>query len=101
MLATMYKAPGIGLAAPQVGVMLRMAVVDIQKDDQQDPMVLINPQIVAESADLATREEGCLSLPNQYADVDPPGAHQAALDGAGWQQAGDGGGRPAGHLHSA
>jgi peptide deformylase len=72
MLATMYKAPGIGLAAPQVGVMLRMAVVDIQKDDKQDPMVLINPEIVAQSADLATREEGCLSLPNQYADVTRP-----------------------------
>jgi peptide deformylase len=72
MLATMYKAPGIGLAAPQVGVMLRMAVVDIQKDDKQDPMVLINPEIVAQSSELATREEGCLSLPNQYAEVTRP-----------------------------
>jgi peptide deformylase len=72
MLATMYKAPGIGLAAPQIGVMLRMAVVDLQKDDQPDPMVLINPEIVAQSTELSTREEGCLSLPNQYADVTRP-----------------------------
>lgn len=85
MLTTMYKAPGIGLAAPQVGVMLRMAVVDIQKDDKQDPMVLINPQIVAESNELATREEGCLSLPNQYADVTRPARIKLrwlALDGS-------------------
>jgi peptide deformylase len=85
MLATMYKAPGIGLAAPQVGVMLRMAVVDIQKDDKQDPMVLINPEIVAQSTDLATREEGCLSLPNQYADVTRPARIKLrwlALDGS-------------------
>jgi peptide deformylase len=85
MLATMYKAPGIGLAAPQVGVLLRMAVVDIQKDDQQDPMVLINPEIVAESNELATREEGCLSLPNQYADVTRPARIKVrwlALDGS-------------------
>ncbi|MBO1075329.1 peptide deformylase [Roseomonas marmotae] len=72
MLATMYKAPGIGLAAPQVGVMLRMAVVDIQKDDKQEPLVLINPEIVARSTELSTREEGCLSLPDQYAEVTRP-----------------------------
>ncbi len=72
MLATMYKAPGIGLAAPQVGQLLRMAVVDIQKEDQREPLVLVNPEIVAESADTFTREEGCLSLPGQYADVTRP-----------------------------
>ncbi len=85
MLATMYKAPGIGLAAPQVGVMLRMAVVDIQKDDKRDPLVLINPEIVAESSEQATREEGCLSLPNQYADVTRPARIKLrwlALDGS-------------------
>lgn len=85
MLATMYKAPGIGLAAPQVGVMLRMAVVDIQKDDKQDPMVLINPEIIAQSTELSTREEGCLSLPNQYADVTRPARIKlrwTALDGS-------------------
>ena len=85
MLATMYKAPGIGLAAPQVGVLLRMAVVDLQKDDKRDPLVLINPEIVAESSEMATREEGCLSLPNQYADVTRPARIKLrwlALDGS-------------------
>ncbi len=72
MLATMYKAPGIGLAAPQVGSLLRLCVVDIQKDDVLTPMVLVNPEIVAVSKDLHTREEGCLSLPGQYADVTRP-----------------------------
>ena len=72
MLDAMYKAPGIGLAAPQVGAMLRMFVVDIQKGDQPDPMVLVNPEIVAVSQELAEREEGCLSLPGQYADVTRP-----------------------------
>jgi peptide deformylase len=72
MLATMYRAPGIGLAAPQVGEMLRLVVIDIHLDDQPDPMVLVNPEIVAASQEIATREEGCLSLPNQFADVTRP-----------------------------
>lgn len=72
MLATMYKAPGIGLAAPQIGSLLRLAVVDIQKDDERHPLVLVNPEIVAASQELATREEGCLSLPGQYAEVTRP-----------------------------
>ncbi len=72
MFATMYQAPGIGLAAPQVGVGLRFAVVDLMPDDKPAPIVLINPEIVAQSEELATREEGCLSLPGQYADVTRP-----------------------------
>jgi peptide deformylase len=72
MFATMYAAPGIGLAAPQVGVNLRLAVIDLMPDDKPAPMVLVNPEIVAASAELATREEGCLSLPGQYADVTRP-----------------------------
>jgi peptide deformylase len=72
MLATMYKAPGIGLAAPQIGELLRLIVVDIRPDEKPAPMVLLNPEIVAESQELSTREEGCLSLPNQYADVTRP-----------------------------
>ncbi|MFC7475992.1 peptide deformylase [Dankookia sp. GCM10030260] len=72
MLDAMYKAPGIGLAAPQVGSLLRLFVVDIQKGDKPDPMVLVNPEIVAVSEELAEREEGCLSLPGQYADVTRP-----------------------------
>ncbi|WP_198377628.1 peptide deformylase [Neoroseomonas rubea] len=72
MLATMYAAPGIGLAAPQVGEMLRLVVIDLQKDEQRQPMVLVNPEIVAASREAATREEGCLSLPGQHADVTRP-----------------------------
>jgi peptide deformylase len=72
MFTTMYQAPGIGLAAPQVGVGLRFAVVDLMPDDKPEPIVLINPDVVARSKELATREEGCLSLPGQYADVTRP-----------------------------
>lgn len=72
MLSAMYKAPGIGLAAPQVGVGLRLVVIDLMAGETPDPLVLVNPEIVAVSEDLATREEGCLSLPGQYADVTRP-----------------------------
>ncbi len=72
MLATMYDAPGIGLAAPQVGVGLRLVVIDLGADEKPAPMTLVNPQIVAASAERAIREEGCLSLPGQYADVARP-----------------------------
>jgi len=72
MLATMYKAPGIGLAAPQVGELLRLIVIDVHPDDKAVPLVLVNPEIMATSKELATREEGCLSLPNQFADVTRP-----------------------------
>jgi len=72
MFATMYDAPGIGLAAPQVGVGLRLAVVDLMPGDKNEPIVLINPSIVAASTEMAVREEGCLSLPGQYADVERP-----------------------------
>jgi peptide deformylase len=72
MFATMYNAPGIGLAAPQVGVNLRLAVVDLMTDDVPDPLVLVNPAVVAVSDAWVTREEGCLSVPGQYADVSRP-----------------------------
>jgi peptide deformylase len=72
MFATMYRAPGIGLAGPQVGTGLRVAVVDLAPDDIRHPIALINPQVIAASDELATREEGCLSLPGQYADVTRP-----------------------------
>lgn len=72
MFATMYNAPGIGLAAPQVAELLRVIVVDIHPDDKKQPYCLINPEIVAASPELATREEGCLSIPNQYAEVTRP-----------------------------
>ena len=72
LFATMYAAPGIGLAAPQVGVGLRLAVIDLRPEDRPAPIVLINPSVVAASAETATHEEGCLSLPNQYADITRP-----------------------------
>lgn len=72
MFAAMYQAPGIGLAAPQVGLGLRFAIVDLGEEDQRRPLVLVNPEITAESETLAAREEGCLSLPNQYAEVVRP-----------------------------
>ena len=72
MFDAMYEAPGIGLAAPQVGVDLRLVVLDLMADNTPHPMVLINPQIVVVSDEWATREEGCLSVPNQYADVSRP-----------------------------
>jgi peptide deformylase len=72
MFASMYQAPGIGLAAPQIGLSLRMAVIDLMANDTRDPLVLVNPEIIASSTELATREEGCLSLPNQFAEVIRP-----------------------------
>ena len=72
MLETMYDAPGIGLAATQVGVMKRVLVMDCIKDGPPEPMVLINPAVIWSSEDVATYEEGCLSIPDQYADVTRP-----------------------------
>ncbi|KNG94753.1 peptide deformylase [Pseudaestuariivita atlantica] len=74
MLETMYAAPGIGLAAPQVGVTDRMIVMDCVKDDDAParPMVLVNPQVLASSDEQNTYEEGCLSIPEQFADVTRP-----------------------------
>ena len=87
MLATMYKAPGIGLAAPQIGELLRLVVIDVHPDDKPEPLVLINPEIVAASKELATREEGCLSLPNQFAEVTRPARVKVRwLDLAGAKQ---------------
>ena len=72
MFATMYTAPGIGLAAPQVDLGLRLLVIDLMPDNKPAPLTMINPEIVAVSAELATREEGCLSLPGMYAEVTRP-----------------------------
>ncbi len=72
MFAAMYAAPGIGLAAPQVDVGLRVAVIDLMENELHAPVTLINPQIIAASDALVSREEGCLSLPNQYAEIVRP-----------------------------
>ncbi|THD85302.1 peptide deformylase [Aliigemmobacter aestuarii] len=89
MLETMYDAPGIGLAAPQIGVMRRVIVMDCEKDGPRQPMVLINPEIVWASEDLSTYEEGCLSIPDQYAEVERPAEVRVrwmALDGSEQEQ---------------
>jgi peptide deformylase len=72
MFATMYAAPGIGLAAPQIGRLLRLVVIDLAPEKVPAPIVLINPEIIAASEETATAEEGCLSLPEQYGEVTRP-----------------------------
>ncbi|WP_296429264.1 peptide deformylase [Yoonia sp.] len=74
MLETMYDAPGIGLAAPQVAVMNRMIVMDCAKDEDAtpEPMVLINPEVVWTSDEQSVYDEGCLSIPEHYAEVERP-----------------------------
>ena len=73
MLETMYAAPGIGLAAIQVGVPKRIIVLDIaQKEGQKNPMFFVNPEIINKSENKSTYEEGCLSVPGQFAEIDRP-----------------------------
>ena len=73
MLETMYLAPGIGLAAPQVGVLKRVIVVDIEREGvKTGPLCMANPEIVAVSDADASYEEGCLSVPEHYAEVSRP-----------------------------
>jgi peptide deformylase len=73
MFETMYKAPGVGLAAIQVGVPKRVVTVDTaKKDDPKNPQVFINPEIVWTSDEKSTYEEGCLSIPEYYEDVERP-----------------------------
>lgn len=74
MLETMYDAPGIGLAAPQVGVGRRLIVLDCVKDEAEAPrpLVMFDPRVVAASDEESTYEEGCLSIPEQFADVTRP-----------------------------
>jgi len=73
MFETMYDAPGIGLAAIQIGEPQRVVTLDLaKKDEPRDPKVLINPEIVAASEDKSTHEEGCLSIPEFYEEVERP-----------------------------
>ncbi|WP_454847995.1 peptide deformylase [Rhizobium binxianense] len=73
MLETMYDAPGIGLAAIQIGVPRRMLVIDLAKEgEDKQPLVVINPEIVRSSDDRSVYEEGCLSIPDYYAEVERP-----------------------------
>ena len=73
MLETMYNAPGIGLAAIQVGVPKRVIVIDLSKDDEKkNPLYFVNPEIIIKSKQDASYEEGCLSVPNQFAEISRP-----------------------------
>ncbi|SFU18286.1 peptide deformylase [Mesorhizobium sp. YR577] len=73
MLETMYDAPGIGLAAIQIGEPLRMLVIDLAKEDEKPaPQVFINPEVLESSEDRSVYEEGCLSIPDYYAEVERP-----------------------------
>ena len=95
MLETMYAAPGIGLAAPQVAAMTRMLVMDCVKDEDAspEPMVLINPEVIWLSEDRSVYDEGCLSIPDQYAEVERPASVKVRwmdLDGKEVQEHFDG-----------
>jgi peptide deformylase len=72
MLETMYHAPGIGLAAIQVGVAKRVLVIDLQENEARNPRYFVNPEIIWASDDLSVYNEGCLSVPEQYAEVERP-----------------------------
>lgn len=75
MLETMYDAPGIGLAAIQIGVARRMLVLDVSKEgEDKKPLVFINPEVVSASDARSVYEEGCLSIPDYYAEVERPAA---------------------------
>jgi len=73
MLETMYDAPGVGLAAIQIGVPLRVVTMDVSKTEgEREPMVLINPEIIWASEEKRVYEEGCLSIPEYYEEVERP-----------------------------
>lgn len=73
MLATMYDAPGIGLAAPQVGVLRRIIVMDPSRDEApKEPLIMVNPVILERSQEMRVHEEGCLSIPDFMAEIERP-----------------------------
>jgi peptide deformylase len=81
MLETMYAAPGIGLAAIQIGVPKRVIVIDLSKEEEKKPLYFVNPKIIVKSKNNSTYEEGCLSVPGQFAEIDRPDeCHVSYLD---------------------
>ena len=73
MLETMYNAPGIGLAAIQIGILKRVIVIDLSRDDEKkSPMYFVNPEIITNSNNNIAYEEGCLSVPGQFAEINRP-----------------------------
>jgi len=85
MLETMYAAPGIGLAAAQVGILKRVVVIDISKEaHKKEPIFFANPEIIWKSDILEKKEEGCLSIPDYFAEIKRPDAcHVKYLDANG------------------
>jgi peptide deformylase len=85
MLATMYDAPGIGLAAPQIGISRRLIVMDPAKEEApKTPLIMVNPEILARSEEMRIHEEGCLSIPDFTAEIERPAKTRVAfLDRAG------------------
>lgn len=94
MLDTMYDAPGIGIAAIQIGVAKRVVTIDLAKQDEDKrPIVFINPEIIAESDEIGVYEEGCLSIPEFYEEVERPAAVKVRymdLDGKTQEMEADG-----------
>ncbi len=88
MLATMYDAPGIGLAAPQIGVSRRLIVMDPAKEEApRTPVIMVNPEIIERSAELRLHEEGCLSIPDFTAEIERPATTRVAyIDREGERQ---------------
>ena len=88
MLATMYNAPGIGLAAPQIGVSRRLIVMDPAKDEApKAPIIMVNPEILERSDELRVHEEGCLSIPDYTAEIERPATTRVAyIDREGRKQ---------------
>ena len=73
MLETMYAAPGIGLAAVQIGILKRVIVIDLSKEgEKKTPLFIVNPNIISKSKEHISYEEGCLSIPNQFAEIKRP-----------------------------
>ena len=73
MLETMYAAPGIGLAGVQIGILKRLIVIDVSKEkEKKNPLFLINPEIIYKSSSTSVYEEGCLSLPGYFAEIERP-----------------------------
>ncbi len=88
MLATMYDAPGIGLAAPQIGILRRLIVMDPAKDEAPKiPVIMVNPEILERSEELRVHDEGCLSIPDFTAEIERPAKTRVSfLDRAGKRQ---------------
>ena len=88
MLLTMYDAPGIGLAAPQIGILRRLIVMDPAKDEApKTPVIMVNPEILERSEELRVHDEGCLSIPDFTAEIERPAKTRVSfLDRAGKKQ---------------